>query len=117
MNKESKALAKIVIEALEDKKAENITVYDISSVSALGDYFIIANGTNKSQIQALADNVDEKINEIGMHAKQIEGYDKANWILLDYRDVIVHIFDPENRDYYSLERLWRDAEEISIDEI
>lgn len=105
--------AKIAVEALEDKKAEDIKVIDISKISVLADYFIVANGTNTSQIQALSDNVEEKLGRSGVHAKAIEGYDTANWILLDFGDVIVHIFDKENRSLYDLERIWRDGKIIS----
>lgn len=112
MNKISKDMAKLTVEALEDKKAENIQIIDISEISVLGDYFIIANGNNRSQIQALADNVEEKLGKAGYNPKQIEGYNKANWILLDFRDVVIHIFDTESRNYYDLERIWRDGSVI-----
>lgn len=109
----SKETVKIVLDALEDKKAENIQIIDIGEVSSVADYFIITNGTNKSQIQALADNVAEKLGKEGIHAKQIEGYNSANWILLDYTDIVVHIFDKESRGFYDLERIWRDGKLIS----
>ena len=104
--------AKLAIQALEDKKAEEIRVIDISEVSVLADYFIIAGGSNSNQIQALSDNVEEKLTRAGYPVRQIEGYDTANWILLDFRDVIVHIFDRENRLLYDLERIWRDGKQI-----
>lgn len=113
----SNAMAKIAIEALEDKKAEEIKVIDISEVSVIADYFIIAGGTNRSQIQALADNVDEKLGRAGHPSKQVEGYDTANWILMDFGDVIVHIFDKENRLLYDLERIWRDGKQVDIDSL
>ncbi|MBD5525157.1 MAG: ribosome silencing factor [Lachnospiraceae bacterium] len=106
---DSKEIAKLAIEALEDKKAEDIKVIDISEVSVIADYFIIANGTNNSQIQALSDNVEEKLGKAGVPLRQIEGYNSANWILLDFHDVIIHIFDKENRLFYDLERIWRDG--------
>ncbi|MBD5516154.1 MAG: ribosome silencing factor [Lachnospiraceae bacterium] len=106
---DSKEIAKLAIEALEDKKAEDIKVIDISEVSVIADYFIIANGTNSSQIQALSDNVEEKLGKAGVPLRQIEGYNNANWILLDFHDVIIHIFDKENRLFYDLERIWRDG--------
>ena len=109
-------MVKLVIEALEDKKAEDIRVIDISEVSVLADYFIIAGGTNRSQIQALCDNVLEKMGRAGHPEKQTEGYDSANWILADFGDVIVHIFDKENRLLYNLERIWRDGKMVEIDE-
>ena len=109
---DSKEIAKLAIAALEDKKAEDIKVIDISEVSVIADYFIIANGTNRSQIQALSDNVEEKLGRAGVPLKQIEGYDNANWVLLDFHDVIIHIFDKENRLFYDLERIWRDGKQI-----
>ena len=108
----SKEIAKLAIGALEDKKAEDIKVIDISEVSVIADYFIIANGTNRSQIQALADNVEEKLGRAEVPLRQIEGYDTANWVLLDFHDVIIHIFDKENRLFYDLERIWRDGKLI-----
>ena len=90
-------MTQLAIAALEDKKAEDITLIDIAKVSVLADYFLIASGSNRSQIQALTDNVEEKLGRAGYAKKQIEGYDTANWILMDYGDIIVHIFDRENR--------------------
>lgn len=110
--KTAKELVKIAIDALEDKKAEEIHIIDISEISTLADYFIIASGTNRSQIQALADNVEEALGKAGLPLKQTEGYDAANWILMDYRDIIVHIFDKENRLFYDLDRIWRDGKLI-----
>lgn len=106
-------MAKLAIAALEDKKAEDIKVIDISEVSVIADYFIIAGGTNRSQIQALSDNVEEQLGKARYPSKQIEGYDTANWILMDFQDVIIHIFDKENRLLYDLERIWRDGKQIS----
>ena len=107
-----KRMAGVAIRALEDKKAEDIRVIDISQVSVLADYFIIANGTNTSQIQALADEVEEKLGREGYPLRQMEGYDHANWVLLDFGDIIIHIFDKENRLFYDLERIWRDGKMI-----
>lgn len=112
----SKETVKLIIDALEDKKAENIQIIDISEVSSVADYFIITNGTNKSQVQALADNVGEKLDREGIHVKQVEGYSNANWILLDYTDIVIHVFDRESRGFYDLERIWRDGKLISADD-
>ncbi len=117
MLEDSKKMAKLVIEALEDKKAEDIKIIDISGVSVLADYFIIANGTNTNQVQAMIDNVEETLGKAGYTPKQIEGYNTANWVLMDYTDVIVHVFDKENRLFYDLERIWRDGREVSKDDI
>lgn len=100
---------KTVIDALEDKKAENIKIIHIAEISSVADYFIITNGTNKSQVQALADNVNEKLGHNGIYARQIEGYNSANWILMDYSDFVIHVFDKESRPFYDLERIWRDG--------
>lgn len=105
----AKELAKVIVNALEDKKAEDIRIIDISTVTVIADYFIIANGNNRNQVQALADNVDECCGRAGHTVKQVEGYDSANWILMDYSDVIVHIFSKEDRLFYDLERIWRDG--------
>lgn len=114
---ESREVAKLAIAALEDKKAEDIKVIDISEVSVIADYFIIANGTNRSQIQALSDHVEEKLAKAGVPLKQVEGYDNANWVLLDFHDVIIHIFDKENRLFYDLERIWRDGHMVEVDSL
>ncbi|MBR3761573.1 MAG: ribosome silencing factor [Lachnospiraceae bacterium] len=106
---ESREMAKLAVKALEDKKGEEIRVIDISDVSVLADYFIIANGSNTNQVQALCDNVTEVLGRAGVHSRQVEGYETANWILLDFGDVIVHVFDKENRLFYDLERIWRDG--------
>ena len=112
-----KRMAGVAIRALEDKKAEDIRVIDISQVSVVADYSIIANGTNTSQIQALADEVEEKLGREGYPLRQMEGYDHANWVLLDFGDIIIHIFDKENRLFYDLERIWRDGKMIEPDSL
>lgn len=112
MAEQASAMARIAISALEDKKAADIKVIDISEVSVLADYFIIANGTNRSQIQALADGVEEALGKAGYPPREVEGYNTAHWVLLDFGDVIVHIFDEKDRLMYDLERIWRDGKEI-----
>ena len=109
--------ARIAIAALEEKKATDIRVIDISEVSVLADYFIIANGTNRAQIQALSDEVSEKMEKAGAVLKQVEGYDNASWILLDFGDVIVHIFGREDRLLYDLERIWRDGKQVDPEQL
>lgn len=113
----SKEMAKLVCTALEEKKAENIKVINIEEVSVLADFFIIASGTNRNQVQAMADNVEEILGKEGVNPKQIEGYQTANWVLLDYGDVIVHVFDEENRLFYDLERIWRDGKSVEVEEL
>ncbi len=114
---EAKKMTKIVIEALADKKAEDVRMIDISEVSVMADYFIIASGNNHNQVQALIDHVEEKLHQAGYSPKQIEGYETANWVLMDYLDIIVHVFDKENRLFYDLERIWRDGKIINAEEL
>ena len=109
MEQTSIQMAKLAIQAMEDKKAEDIKVIDISEVSVIADYFLIAGGTNPNQIRAMCDNVQEVLGRAGFDCRQIEGYDTANWVLMDFGDVIVHIFDKDARDFYNLERIWKDA--------
>ena len=117
MENKSLEVAKLAISALEDRKGEDIKVIDISGVSVIADYFIIAGGSNRNQIQALCDSVEEKLGRAGHPVRQIEGYDTANWVLMDFGDVIVHVFDKENRLLYNLERIWRDGREIPKEEL
>lgn len=112
----AKKIARLAIQALRDKKAEDIHMIDISQVSVIADYFIIAGGNNRNQIQALCDNVQEVLGRAGYIQKLTEGYNTANWILMDFGDVIVHIFDRENRLLYDLERIWRDGRQVDISE-
>ena len=104
---EAKQTAKLALEALEDKKAMDVRILDITHVSTLADYFMIASGSN----------VEEVLGKAGVHPKQIEGYQTANWILMDYGDVVIHIFDEENRLFYDLERIWRDGRVVEKEEI
>ena len=112
----SKEMVKLAVKALEDKKGEDIKIIDIQNVSVLADYFIIAGGANPNQVQAMADNVEEELFKAGFEARQVEGYNTANWILMDYGDLIIHVFDEENRLFYDLERIWRDGKELDVSE-
>lgn len=113
----SRELAKIAVAGLEDKKADDIRIIDISEISVMADYFIIASGTNRNQVQAMADNVEEKLHDAGILPRQIEGYHTANWILMDFNDIIVHIFNEEDRLFYNLEKIWLDGKLIDIAEL
>ena len=116
MNREQEMVS-IACKAIDDKKALDIKVIDIREVSVIADYFVITSGSNLNQVQAIVDNVEEQLGRAGFEPKQIEGYQSGNWILLDYQDVIVHIFDQENRLFYDLERIWRDGKNISLEEL
>ena len=107
-----KEMAQIVYRALEEKKGEDICIIDISGISPLADYFIITNGSSDSQVKALVDNVEEKMHKAGYSQIQREGLQSGNWVLLDYGDVVVHVFDKENREFYHLERIWSDGKRI-----
>ena len=104
---------KLAKEALLDKKAENISIIDISKVSTIADYFIITDGANISQVHALADNVAEKLGRAGLDARAVEGYTAGNWILMDYGDIIVNVFSKDDRKFYNLERVWQDGKVVA----
>ena len=102
------------VSGLEDKKGEDIKVIDISEVSPISDYFVLATGSNRNQVQAMADSVVEKMHKSGFSLKQIEGYDSGNWILMDFVDIVVHVFDRESRNFYDLERIWKDGKLVEL---
>lgn len=104
-----KEMMTIACKALDEKKANDIKVIDIEKVSTIADYFIIASGNNVNQVQAMADNVDEMLSKAGCEPKQIEGYRGGSWILMDYGDLVIHVFDEANRQFYDLERIWMDG--------
>lgn len=110
-----KMMAQIACKAIDDKKGQDIKIIDIHNVSVIADYFVIASGTNSNQVQAIVDNVEEQLGRAGIEAKQIEGNRNSSWILMDYGDVIVHVFDEENRLFYDLERIWRDGKVLEMD--
>lgn len=114
---QAKKMAKIAYKALDDKKGEDIKVIDIAEISVLADYFIIANGSNANQVNALVDSVEEELSKAGFAVKQREGYGLGNWVLLDFGDIIVHVFDKENRLFYDLERIWRDGKLVDADNL
>ena len=114
---QAKEMVKIAVKALEDKKAEDVKIIDIGGVSTIADYFIIANGNNQNQLQAMRDAVEENLYKAGYPVKQVEGNSNSSWILMDYTDIIVHVFSKEDRLFYDLERIWKDGKEISIDEL
>ncbi len=99
----------IIKKALEDKKATNIEILDVSEQTSLGDYFIVASCQSTVQVRACVDEVEEKMEEAGFVVNHKEGYRGGSWILMDYGDVIVHVMQQETREFYSIERLWDDA--------
>ena len=111
-----KEMVRIACKALDDKKAKDIKIIDIHEVSVIADYFVIASGSNQNQVQAMVDNVEEQLGRAGFEPKQVEGVRNSSWILMDYGDVIVHVFDEENRLFYELERIWRDGKTLDMEE-
>lgn len=107
-------LMKTVVSALDEKLAQDIEVIDVGEVTDLGDYFVIATGNSSTQVRALADAAEEKAKEEGFELHHREGYRGESWILLDFGDVIVHVFDRESREFYGLEHLWEDGKKIDI---
>ncbi len=107
---ETTELTQKICKAASDKKAGNIVTMDMHGVMFSTDYFVICNAPTATQVKAIADNVEEKLAEAGVHFNHKEGYQEGEWVLLDYGDVVVHIFKDENREYYALEKLWGDAE-------
>lgn len=105
---------KAIVAALEEKKAENIKIIDISELSVITDYFVITNGANQPQIDALSDAVQEALAKEGLNEVKVEGTSASGWILIDAEDFILHIFSREARDFYNLERIWKDGKDVTL---
>lgn len=108
---------KLAVDALSSKKGEDIRVLDIRNVSVISDYFVIATGANPPQIEAMKDEVDETLGRAGLTLHQIEGNRNSSWILMDYGEIIVHIFSRDDRLFYNLERIWGDGKEVDIESL
>jgi len=105
---------KIAIKAVDDKKGIDVVALDIAAVATFADYFLLCSGDSSRQVQAIADEVEQRLAARGFRPAHVEGYNNAEWILMDYLDVVVHIFSRKARAYYDLERLWRDAKAIDV---
>ena len=114
---DAKVMAGIAYRALEEKKAEDIRVIEIGNISILADYFIIANGNSPAQVDAMVDSVTELLAKEGVEPKRVEGVRSSGWILLDYGDIVVHIFSKEDRLFYDLERIWSDGKNLGKEEL
>ncbi len=101
------------VEAAFEKKAQEVTVLDLREVASFTDYFLICTGTSSRQIQTISDEVDRRLGLAGLHALHVEGYNHAEWILMDYAGFVVHIFSERARAFYDLERLWRKARRVN----
>ena len=112
----SKELVEKIVNILDDKKAVDIEVIKIKELTIIADYFVIASGTSNTHLKALADELEFKLAEEDIRPRQIEGK-ASGWILLDYQNVVVHLFLPDARDYYNLSRLWSDGSRIAVEEL
>jgi ribosome-associated protein len=111
----STEMANKAVELLKNKKARDIKMLDIHEVSTIADYFIIATGTSTTQVQAMADELEEKLSIQGYKMHHKEGFRNGRWILLDYGNIVIHLFHDEERKFYNLERIWVDAKTILVD--
>ncbi|MFV0529674.1 MAG: ribosome silencing factor [Lachnospiraceae bacterium] len=103
-----------VKKALEDKKATEIKMLHVEKITVMADYFVIASGSNRNQLQAIVDEIDAELGKQQIEPKYIEGRQSNSWILMDYGTVIIHIFDEENREFYNLDKIWSDATSVTL---
>lgn len=108
---------KLVTNLLDNKKATDIEVLEIGTLTSLGDYFVIASGSSNTQVKTLAAEIEDQFSKRGIEPRRVEGEKSAVWILMDYGDVIIHIFHKDTRDFYCLERLWADAKKLDVEKI
>ncbi len=113
--KELETMAINLAQAAYDKKGMDIRILDLEGISSLADFFIFVTATNKKQAQAIADEMSDKGAEVGIHEKAMEGYREGEWVLVDFGDIVAHIFTGEHREFYGLENLWNDAKEIPFE--
>jgi ribosome-associated protein len=110
-------IVKIALDAMDSKKAADIVVLDVAAIASFASYFLICTGDSSRQIQAIADEVESRLRESGVRASHVEGYRHAEWVLMDYLEVVVHIFSRGARTYYDLERLWRDGKRLDVEKL
>ncbi|MDO5457839.1 MAG: ribosome silencing factor [Atopococcus tabaci] len=115
MTKKSKTILEFVVNTADDRQAEDIVALDVQGISILADYFVIMNGNSSRQNQAIMNALIADAEKKGIEVKKVEGRDSPSWTLIDFNDVIVHIFSKEDREFYNLEKLWSDADLVNID--
>lgn len=111
---DSKELLETVVKAADSKRAEEIVALDVANVTLLADYFVIMQANSERQVKAIADEIEEKVAAAGVQVRDIEGKNAANWVLLDFGDVVVHVFRTETRQFYNLEKLWAEAPLVDV---
>ena len=109
--------ARKIAQVMDSKKAKDIRLIKIEGISSLGDYFVVASASNTTQVKAIADEVEDEMTKLGLEPNRVEGRQSAQWILMDYYDVMVHVFLDEARSFYNLERLWSDAPQLDISDL
>ncbi len=114
---DARELMETIAVCADKKKAMDMKVLQIGELTTLADYFVVCSGTSYPHMSAIAEEIEDKLSEAGVQPRGLEGKDNPNWILLDYGDVIVHIFNTESREFYSIERLWSDAREVNLEQI
>lgn len=112
---QSLELAKVAAKALDSKKGKDIKILEVEDITVISEYFVLATGSSNTQVGALSDEVEEQLSKLGIEPRRIEGRQSRNWVLLDYGGVIVHVFHPEAREFYSLEHLWADAKPVAFE--
>nr|WP_081712255.1 ribosome silencing factor [[Clostridium] dakarense] len=108
-------MTKVIYDAIDDKLGQDISIINIGAVSSLCDYFVIATAGSQRQVKAIADNVEDELTKLEIEPRGKEGYESQTWVLLDYGDVMVHVFNEESREFYNLEKLWKDAPFVDVD--
>lgn len=109
-----KEILKRIVNIIEDKKGEQIVVLDISEISSLADYFVISSANNINQLQAISDDLQELLEKEGLKINKVEGAKNSSWVLLDFTDIVIHLFTKEDRIFYNLERIWADAKQVEL---
>ena len=109
--------ARKIVQVMDSKKAKDIRLIKIEGISSLGDYFVVASASNTTQVKAIADEVEDEMTKLGLEPNRVEGRQSAQWILMDYYDVMVHVFLDEARNFYNLERLWSDAPQLDVSDL
>jgi ribosome-associated protein len=104
----------VIAKAAEEKQAKDVKILDLRDVTTFADFFVVCSGANSRQIQAIANEIETQLRDLGERPNSVEGYQNAEWVLMDYGDYLVHVFTEKAREYYDLERLWRDAKTVKV---